>query len=90
MILTTGVDVGSSAVKVTVVESPKGSGREREGAKVLASVVERNRRRDAQQVLEMAYSRALAEAKISAIRSPTWRRPERARSSSSGQATSTG
>lgn len=64
MIITTGVDVGSSAVKVTVVLSPKGSGREREGARVLASVVERNRRRDAQQVLEMAYSRALAEAKI--------------------------
>jgi benzoyl-CoA reductase subunit D len=64
MIITTGVDVGSSAVKVTVLESPKGSGRERVGARILASVVERNRRRDAQQVLEMAYSRALTEAKI--------------------------
>ena len=40
MIVTTGVDVGSSAVKVTVLESPKGSGREREGARILAKVVE--------------------------------------------------
>lgn len=64
MIITTGVDVGSSAVKVTVLESPRGSGRERVGARVLASVVERNRRRDAQQVLEMAYARAIAEAGI--------------------------
>lgn len=64
MIVTTGVDIGSSAVKVAVVESPKGSGRERTGARVLATVVERNRRRDAQQVLDMAYSRALQEAKI--------------------------
>ena len=65
MIVTTGVDVGSSAVKVTVMESPKGSGRERTGARILAKVVERNRRRDAQQVLDMAYSRALEEAGIS-------------------------
>jgi len=64
MIVTTGVDIGSSAVKVAVVESPEGSGRERSGARVLATVVERNRRRDSQQVLEMAYSRALTEAGI--------------------------
>ncbi|MFO0592522.1 MAG: benzoyl-CoA reductase subunit D [Polyangiaceae bacterium] len=64
MIVTTGVDVGSSAVKVTVLESAPGSGREREGARILAKVVERNRRRDAQQVLEIAYARALAEAGI--------------------------
>lgn len=64
MIVTTGVDIGSSAVKVAVVESPEGSGRERAGARVLACVVERNRRRDAQQVLDMAYSRALSEAGV--------------------------
>ncbi len=64
MILTTGVDIGSSAVKVTVVTSPEGSGRAREGAKILASVVERNRRRDARQVIDIAYDRALGEAGI--------------------------
>lgn len=64
MIITTGVDVGSSAVKVSVVASPAGSGREREGARVLASAVERNRRRDASVVIDVAYSRALEEAGI--------------------------
>lgn len=62
MILTTGVDVGSSAVKVSVVESPEGTGRERTGARVLASVVERNRRRDARLVIDTAYSAALEAA----------------------------
>ncbi|MBK8256276.1 MAG: benzoyl-CoA reductase subunit D [Polyangiaceae bacterium] len=64
MVITTGVDIGSSAVKVAVLQSPKGSGRERAGTRVLAKVVERNRRRDARQVIELAYDRALSEANL--------------------------
>lgn len=62
MIVTAGIDVGSSAVKVAIVASPPGSGRERRGARVLSKVTERNRRRDPRQVVDLAFRRALDEA----------------------------
>ncbi|MBK8940981.1 MAG: benzoyl-CoA reductase subunit D [Deltaproteobacteria bacterium] len=65
-LLTAGIDVGSSTVKVAIVASPAGSGRERRGARVLAKVVERTRRRDQRQIIEMAYAQALEQASVSA------------------------
>ncbi len=62
MIITAGIDVGSSSVKVAVVSSPEGSGRERAGAKVLATHTERLRRRDQLQVVELARDAALSAA----------------------------
>jgi benzoyl-CoA reductase subunit D len=59
-----GVDVGSSTVKVVVMESPARSGRERRGARVLAQAMERTRRRDQRQVLAACHQRALAEAGV--------------------------
>lgn len=64
MILTTGIDVGSSAVKVAVLASPAGSGRAREGARLLALHCERIRRRDQRQVIGQAYEEALAKAQV--------------------------
>ncbi|MFO0648570.1 MAG: benzoyl-CoA reductase subunit D [Polyangiales bacterium] len=58
-LLTAGIDVGSSTVKVAIVESPANSGRERRGARVLGKVVERTRRRDQRQIIDMAYAHAL-------------------------------
>ncbi len=63
-ILTAGIDVGSSAVKVAIVESEKGSGRERPGAKIVARTVERNRRRDPGQVVTLAFETALEHAGV--------------------------
>ena len=63
-ILTAGIDIGSSAVKIAIVESEKGGGRERPGARILARAVERNRRRDSRQVFALAFAAALAEAGI--------------------------
>ena len=64
MLRTAGVDVGSSSVKVTIVESEPGSGRERPGAKILANFTEKTRRRDQRQVTELAYNTALEIAGI--------------------------
>ncbi|HMU40621.1 MAG TPA: benzoyl-CoA reductase subunit D [Pseudomonadota bacterium] len=64
MIFSAGIDVGSSAVKVAIARSPKGSGRQREGAEVLAQVVERTRRREEKMVLEQAWQRALQTAGV--------------------------
>jgi benzoyl-CoA reductase subunit D len=66
MIITCGIDVGSSAVKVAVLRSPEGSGRAREGAEQLALHTERIRRRDQRLVIEKAYEDALAKAGVSA------------------------
>lgn len=64
-IITAGVDVGSSAVKVAIMSSLRGSGRGREGAKVLAKHTERIRRRDQKQVIDEAYDIALKDAGVS-------------------------
>jgi bcr-type benzoyl-CoA reductase subunit D len=74
-----GIDVGSSAVKVAVVESPEGRGRTREGAELLATHVERIRQARPRQVMEMVFAprssrRASARSDIS-----TSPRPARAR-----------
>ncbi len=66
MILTAGIDVGSSAVKAAVMASPRGSGRRREGAQLLACHGERIRRRDQRQVIQMAWDRALRDAGVEA------------------------
>jgi len=58
--ITAGVDVGSAAVKVAVVECPEG-GPER----LLATCVERIRRRDPVEVAEVAYDSGLREAGVS-------------------------
>ncbi|NUQ74664.1 MAG: benzoyl-CoA reductase subunit D [Polyangiaceae bacterium] len=63
MIVATGIDVGTSAIKVVVVESTPGSGREREGARVLAKAEGRVRRRDQRQVIQSTYDEALEGAK---------------------------
>jgi|JI9StandDraft_1071089.scaffolds.fasta_scaffold05249_2 benzoyl-CoA reductase subunit D len=64
MIYSAGIDVGSSAVKVAIVRSPRGSGRSRSGAEVLSQVIERTRRREEKLVLEQAWQRALSQAKL--------------------------
>ena len=64
MIRTAGIDVGTSAVKISIVESPEGSGRGREGAKALASFTERTRRRDQREVVSLALNRALEHANL--------------------------
>ncbi len=66
MIYSAGIDVGSSAVKVAIVRSPRGSGRSRSGAQVLSQVIERTRRREEKLVLEQAWQRALSLAKLHA------------------------
>ncbi len=65
-VITVGLDVGSSAVKVAVMGSHAGTGRAREGARVLGKHTERLRRRDQIQVVEIARDAALAEAGLSA------------------------
>jgi benzoyl-CoA reductase subunit D len=57
--VTAGVDVGSSAVKVAVVASDAGG-----GARLLASAVERIRRRDPQAVAADAFAAACAGAGV--------------------------
>ena len=59
--ITTGIDVGSAAVKVAVTETD-GRGTER----LLAGVTERMRRRDPLAVVDTAYAAALANAAVSA------------------------
>ena len=66
MILTAGIDVGSSAVKAAIVESRVGSGRVREEARVLAMHNERIRRRDQKQVIHKAFEDALKLAGVQA------------------------
>jgi len=65
-VMSAGIDVGSSTVKVALVASPAGSGRARAGARVLAKVVERTRRRDQRQIVAMAWAAALEQAGIGA------------------------
>ncbi|HTM20801.1 MAG TPA: benzoyl-CoA reductase subunit D [Kofleriaceae bacterium] len=65
-IISAGIDVGSSAVKAVILASPAGSGRRREGARVLAMTGERIRRRDQRHVIELAWTRALTEAGVAA------------------------
>jgi benzoyl-CoA reductase subunit D len=64
MIRSAGIDVGTSAVKVSIIESPEGGGRARPGAKVLASFTERTRRRNQNEVVDLAVNQALEEAKL--------------------------
>ncbi len=64
MIQSAGIDVGTSSVKVSIVESQEGSGRERTGAKALASFTERTRRRNQNEVVELAMNQALELAKV--------------------------
>jgi benzoyl-CoA reductase subunit D len=63
-IVTLGIDVGSSAVKVAVVRSPAGSGRTRSGAEVLSTITERTHRRDQREVIALSVSKALAGAGV--------------------------
>jgi benzoyl-CoA reductase subunit D len=65
MTTTVGIDVGSSAVKVAVIDSPLGSGRVREGAELLAHHTVRIRRRDQRTVIRKAYEQALLDAGLS-------------------------
>ncbi|MFO0710092.1 MAG: BadF/BadG/BcrA/BcrD ATPase family protein [Sandaracinus sp.] len=64
-VVSVGIDVGSSTVKVAVVESPAGSGRERVGARVLSRVVERTRRRDQNQIVQSTWADAMERAGVS-------------------------
>lgn len=64
MIVATGIDVGTSAIKVVVTESSPGGGRERKDARVLSKVEGRIRRRDQRQVIQSTYDEALEAAKI--------------------------
>jgi benzoyl-CoA reductase subunit D len=62
--LTAGIDVGSSTVKVALVDSAPGGGRARDGARVIGRALERTRKRDQRQVVESAWARALEEAGV--------------------------
>lgn len=62
MIITCGIDVGSSAVKAAIVRSPAGSGRDRAGAELVATHVERIRRRDQRHVIRSVYEGVLEAA----------------------------
>lgn len=64
MIYSAGIDIGSSSVKVVVMGSPTRSGRARDGATILAKIVERTRRREEKLVLEQSWDRALQAAGI--------------------------
>jgi benzoyl-CoA reductase subunit D len=64
MITTCGIDIGSSSVKAAIVRSDAGSGRNREGAEILATAVERIRRRDPKQVIRGVFERALEAAGV--------------------------
>src|SRR5690606_17507903 len=66
MIVTAGIDVGTSAVKVVVLESAEGGGRAREGARARAMVSERIRRRDQREVVRRAWGAALEAAGVAA------------------------
>ena len=58
-LLTAGIDVGSSAIKIVVLQVP-----EEEGARILAGRFERIRRRDALSVAEAVFAETLAEAGV--------------------------
>jgi benzoyl-CoA reductase subunit D len=58
-IVTAGIDVGSSGVKIALVASGKGGGRPRPDARVLGRYAERFRRRDHRAVVDSAYELAL-------------------------------
>jgi benzoyl-CoA reductase subunit D len=58
--ITTGIDVGSAAIKVAVMDTD-GQGAER----LLATVIERVRKRDAMAVVDTAYASAITEAGVS-------------------------
>ncbi len=62
MILTAGIDVGTSAIKAALVRSPEGSGRAREGAEIVATWHERIRRRDQVAVIESTWKAVLEAA----------------------------
>ena len=64
-VVSAGIDVGSSAIKAVVFESPLGSGRAREGAKLVGRAKDRIRRRDPKAVVEIVYDLALADAGLS-------------------------
>ena len=64
MILTCGIDVGSSAVKAAIIRSKPGSGRAREGAELVATHVERIRRRDQRHVIRAVYDGVLEAADL--------------------------
>jgi len=59
MIVTAGIDVGTSAVKVAIMSSEEGGGRARPGAKVLGKAVERIRRRDQSEIINLVYKDAI-------------------------------
>ena len=63
-IFTAGIDIGTSAVKASIVRSSKGGGRARADAVVLGKSVERIRRRDPRQVIEHCFAEALAASGI--------------------------
>lgn len=58
-LLSAGIDVGSAAVKIALIADGNGN-----GARLLAGVSERIRRRDPVQVAEGAFERALGEAGV--------------------------
>ncbi len=66
MIISSGIDVGTSAVKIAIMASGEGGGRERADARLLAKICERIRRRDARDVVQRAYADALKEAGLQA------------------------
>jgi benzoyl-CoA reductase subunit D len=66
MTLSLGIDVGSSAIKVAVIDSPNQSGRARDGARLLSAVTERVRRRDQRLVIGRAFEGALEQAGVRA------------------------
>jgi benzoyl-CoA reductase subunit D len=64
MIVSAGIDIGSSAVKVALFRSKRGGGRRRDDAELLSCSVERTRRRDQRQVVDHAYDSALELAGV--------------------------
>lgn len=62
MILSAGIDVGSSAVKAIIMKSPAGSGRARAGAEIIGEARDRIRRRDASAVVDSVFDAALEKA----------------------------
>jgi activator of 2-hydroxyglutaryl-CoA dehydratase len=65
MIITCGIDVGSSSVKVAVIASPEGSGRKREGAELLSlRTWSGSGGATSVRSFEKAFEEALAQAKL--------------------------
>ena len=63
-IVTAGIDVGSTAVKIALVRSSDAGGRARSDAETLALEGERVRRRDPREVVDLLYARALERAGV--------------------------